>query len=326
MLAVTYGYKDFQTKTITFHATDLASTQRSIIQDALDAVAGHAGGFVRLSGGTFTVSGTGKACDGALRVGSNTVLMGAGIGETVITLALGSAGVRGVVRAGIADENTDGSAKIASNIRIESLTIDGNKAGIWGDVDGFCCEPEHTSAEHHSKILLDRIEVTNVTHCGFGPNVTTSGLAMSNCVSHGSSSESRLGNAWQAALFDTHNHAGDHEEFSTRTGPNGVLFQDKPERGDGQSGTVVQTRDNEETAFAPDVPISGASVCTLTPRQEAIARGPNEILEHRGMNAIWRGMAISKCLDVDDHFLAHVDAPFNGRRAHMRQGNDAIRV
>ncbi len=145
MLTITYGYKNFQTKTIAFYTTDLAATQTSIIQEALDSVAGHAGGFVRLSAGAYTVTGRGKACDGALRVGSNTVLMGAGMGETVITLATGSTGVTGIVRTDSGGMNADGSEKSASNVRIESLTINGNRAGTIGDADGFFCGPENNS-------------------------------------------------------------------------------------------------------------------------------------------------------------------------------------
>ena len=132
MLTITYGYTQFQTKTISFNETDLASIQTSIIQEALDAVAGHAGGFVKLSAGTFTVTGTGKASDGALRIGSDTVLMGAGMGETIISLATGSTSVTGIVRTDSGGTNADGSIKTTSNVRIESLTIDGNKAGTTG--------------------------------------------------------------------------------------------------------------------------------------------------------------------------------------------------
>ena len=45
----------------------------------------------------------------------------------------------------------------------------------------------------------------------------------------------------------------------------------------------------------------------------------NRCSEHRGNDAIRRLVAVGEGLDVDDHLLAHVDAAFDGGRAHMRQ-------
>ena len=42
-------------------------------------------------------------------------------------------------------------------------------------------------------------------------------------------------------------------------------------------------------------------------------------LQHSRHHLIRWPVAIRKCLDVDDHFLAHFGAAFFGGRAHMRQ-------
>lgn len=133
MLTITFGFSGGTSRTISLLETQSAGSQTLAIQTALDAVAGHDGGFVTLSGGTFTVTGTGKASDGALRVGSDTVLSGAGIGSTVLKLAAGSSAVTGVVRTDSGGTNPDGSVKTTANVRIENLTIDGNKAQTSGD-------------------------------------------------------------------------------------------------------------------------------------------------------------------------------------------------
>ena len=46
--------------------------------------------------------------------------------------------------------------------------------------------------------------------------------------------------------------------------------------------------------------------------------------KHGGMNSVWRRMAIEERLDVDDNFLAHVNAAFERRRSHVRQCDDAF--
>src|SRR5690348_9703798 len=44
--------------------------------------------------------------------------------------------------------------------------------------------------------------------------------------------------------------------------------------------------------------------------------------EHRGQYAIRRAVAVHEGADIDDHLLAHVDAPFDRRRSHVRQEHD----
>lgn len=127
MLTITFGFTGGTSRTISLLETQSASSQTLAIQTALDAVAGHGGGFVALSGGTFTVTGTGKAADGVLRVGSETVLSGAGIGATVIKLAAGSSTTTDIIRTGSGGTKPGGSIKTASNVTIENLSIDGNK-------------------------------------------------------------------------------------------------------------------------------------------------------------------------------------------------------
>ena len=51
------------------------------IQAALDAARDAGGGKVLLSAGTYTLTGTGKASDGALRIYDNTEIAGAGMGK-----------------------------------------------------------------------------------------------------------------------------------------------------------------------------------------------------------------------------------------------------
>ncbi len=261
MLTITYGYTNFQTKTISFHETDLASTQTSIIQLALDAVASHAGGFVRLSTGTFTVTGTGKASDGALRIGSDTVLMGAGIGETIISLVTGSTSVTGILRTDSGGTNADGSIKTTSNVRIEGLTIDGNMAGTTGDVDGFYCGPKPNIAATDSNILLNRVEIMNASRYGFDPHEQTIGLTITNCVSHHNGVDGfTIDNASQVTLVNNDAYANGRHGFNVVTGSTGVRFQDNDLWGNGQSGIVVQTGDNEIRAFTSDVSILGGQV------------------------------------------------------------------
>ena len=65
MLTISYGFTGKASTLLSIAESFSAAAQTAAIQKALDTVAGHAGGFVSLSSGTFTVTGTGKASDGA---------------------------------------------------------------------------------------------------------------------------------------------------------------------------------------------------------------------------------------------------------------------
>jgi hypothetical protein len=258
MLTITYGYTHFQTKTISFHQTDLASRQTSIIQEALDAVAGHGGGFVKLSAGTFTVTGRGTAFDSALGVGGDTVLIGAGMGETVIMLATGSAGVKGIVRAVPGSTTDDGSVKTSANVRIECLTIDGNSAATAGDADGVYCGPKPNVAADGSNIVLDRVEIINVSRYGFDPHHRTPGLNITNCVPHHDGAGGlTFDSASQAAQSTTDEIANGRPEFNAFTASTSVRFQNNDAWDNGQSGIAVQIGDNEIGALTSGVSILG---------------------------------------------------------------------
>ena len=170
MLTITFGFTATAAQTISISEQLSAAAQTSAIQSALDAVAGNAGGFVSLSAGTFTVAGTGKASDGALRVGSDTVFSGAGIGETVIKLADGSTSCTGIVRTDSGGTNADGSVKTTSNVRFENFSIDGNKAAATGDIDGFYCGPKPNSSVFDSNITVNAVEIHDVSRYGFDPH------------------------------------------------------------------------------------------------------------------------------------------------------------
>ena len=85
MLTLSYAYTGSANYEIRLADTATPQEQTAAIQSALDAVAGRTGGTITLSAGTFSVVGTGSSADGALRIGSETTLQGAGIGQTIIS-------------------------------------------------------------------------------------------------------------------------------------------------------------------------------------------------------------------------------------------------
>ena len=170
MANVTYQIEGQPAVVVDIPSTMAPENQTAAIQAALDAVADGGGGTVTLSAGTFTITGTGTAADGALRVGSNTTLEGAGIGETTLRLADGSTAVTGIVRTDSGQTLPDGSYKTTHDVTIRNLSIDGNASGTSGDVDGFYSGSRPDSGLRDTNITLDSIEIFNVSRYVFDPH------------------------------------------------------------------------------------------------------------------------------------------------------------
>jgi Ca2+-binding RTX toxin-like protein len=261
MLTITYGFSTSTPLMLSLSEQLSAAAQTAAIQGALDAVAGHTGGFVTLSSGTFTVSGTGKAADGALRVGSDTVFSGAGIGDTVIKLAAGSASCTGIVRTDSGGTNPDGTVKTTSNVRIENFTIDGNKAATTGEVDGFYCGPKPNGAAFDSNITVNRVEIHDVSRYGFDPHEQTKGLTFSNSIAHNNGVDGfTIDFASDVSLVNNQSYDNGRHGFNVVTSSYDVRFLDNDSWGNGQSGIVVQTGDNEIRNFTNHVSIAGGHI------------------------------------------------------------------
>ncbi len=261
MLAIQFGYAGTVVRTLTFSEALSAAEQTKAIQSALDSVAGHAGGFVSLSGGTFTVSGTGKSSDGALRVGSETSLTGAGMGQTVIKLADGSTSVTGIIRTDSGGTNPDGSVKTTPNVRISDLTIDGNQAHTSGTVDGFYCGPKPNTAAYDKNITVDHVEIHDVSRYGFDPHEQTKGLTFTNCIAHNNGADGfTIDFATDVSLVNNAAFDNGRHGFNIVTSSSDVRFLDNDSWGNAQSGIVVQTGDNEIRSLTHSISIAGGQV------------------------------------------------------------------
>lgn len=104
-----------------YNARANGSDATPAINAALNAANAAGGGVIYLPAGTYTIEGHGLPSVGAIVLKSNTCLIGAGKGVTILKLKddMGS-DVTGLVRTP--------TAVATSNICLKSLTIDGNKA------------------------------------------------------------------------------------------------------------------------------------------------------------------------------------------------------
>ncbi len=261
MLTISFSYTGATTQTIEIAETASAKDQTMAIQRALDTVSGHEGGTVSLSSGTFTVVGTGKAADGALKIGSNTTLQGAGMGDTMLKLADGSTAVTGIIRTDSGKTLPDGTFSTTHDVAIKGLTIDGNKAATTGDVDGFYCGPKPGTAQADTNITLDGVEIMNVSRYGFDPHEQTVGLTIKNSSAHDNGVDGFTIDYCSNVLLEN-NTAYDNGRhgFNIVTGSHDVIMINNNATNNGGSGIVVQTGDNEIREWTHNVTISGGTI------------------------------------------------------------------
>lgn len=258
MRTITTTYPDGRVVIVSISDTASALDQSKAIQKQLDAVAKSGDGTVALSAGEWTVAGTGKASDGCLRVGSNTTLEGAGAGTTTIKLADGSTAVTGIIRTDSGKTLPDGSIKTTENVTIKNLTIDGNKTGTSGDVDGFYCGPKPGTTQADKTITLQGVEIENCSRYGFDPHERTIGLSFIDCSAHHNGVDGFTIDACFDVLLQncTATDNGRHG-INLVTGTTGVRVVDCIAESNGGSGLIAQTGDNELRAWTGGITIAG---------------------------------------------------------------------
>lgn len=167
---------------------DDTSDDTQAIQKALDAAHQAGGGRVYIPQGTYIVSGTGDASDGAIRVYSNTELYGDGIGQTEIKVADGyNKKITGVIRTPVNE--------ITENVVIRDLTINGNNTG---EIDGIMTGVLPGSDKFDNYILIENVEIHSVTRIAFNPHEQTQNITIRNSVAHH--------NGWDGFIADFVSH------------------------------------------------------------------------------------------------------------------------
>ncbi len=261
MLTITYSYGGTPAQTISISDTATAKQQTTAIQTALDAVASHGGGTVALSAGLFTITGTGRASDGALRIGSNTEFSGHGMGETVLKLADGSTSVTGMIRTNSGQTLQDGTVSTVANVNIHGLTLDGNKSHTTGSTDGFYCGPRPGTAQYDSNINLDHVEIANVSRYGFDPHEQTTGLTISNSIAHDNGVDGfTIDFCSNVHLTNNLAYGNGRHGFNIVTGSSDVVMVGNDAHDNAGSGIVVQTGNNEIREWTHGVSISGGAI------------------------------------------------------------------
>lgn len=165
-------------------AISAAAVNRDTLNSLIASLSAAGGGELYLPAGTYYVSGTGTASDGALQLASNVKIRGDGMGATIICLTdSGDDKVTGVLRTPSGVEN--------ENIVLQDLTINGGAQTGNGDVTLFYAGVAPGQSDTDTDIQLIRVEATggyNGTDnagYGFDPHETVTRLTMIDCYAHG---------------------------------------------------------------------------------------------------------------------------------------------
>ncbi|MCB1783643.1 MAG: right-handed parallel beta-helix repeat-containing protein [Alphaproteobacteria bacterium] len=230
-----------------FDARDYGATpddntdDTAAIQAALDAAHAAGGGQVYLGAGTYTISGTGKASDGGLNIYSNTEFYGDGMGQTILKLADGwSDKISGLVRTPVNE--------VTENVIIRDLTIDGNRDNTTAMVDGLMTGVLPGSSAYDNNILIERVEIHDVSRIAFNPHEQTHNLTIRDSVAHDNSWDGFIADFIVGGVYEGNvAYNNDRHGFNVVTHSNNVVLKDNIAYDNAENGIVIQRGAGSQT-------------------------------------------------------------------------------
>ncbi len=235
-----------------FGATGNGSTDDTVaIQKALDAAEAAGGGTVVIPAGTYMVSGTGVAAEGALHVGSNIKIVGMSSSDTVIKLADHyDQKLTGLIRTV--------SGQVTTNVEISNLTIDGNRAHNVGEIDGFFCGVTPGSTAKCSDITLSGVTIQNCARYGFDPHEQTTNLTLTNCTARNNGNGFVIDYCSNVIIRECKSYDNDRNGFSIATSSHDVIIQNCEAYGNGQNGLGVN-KGSDDRVWIYNVDVSNCN-------------------------------------------------------------------
>ncbi len=211
------------------------------IQAALDAANKAGGGKVYIPEGTYIIIGGGSPSDGALRVFSNTELYGDGIGHTEIKLQDGwSKKITGMIRTPVNQETHD--------VVIRDITLNGNRDNTTADVDGIMTGVLPGSPRYDNNILIERVEIHDVSRIAFNPHEQTHNLTIRDSVAHHNSWDGFVADFIVNGVYEGNvAYANDRNGFNVVTHSNNMVVRDNVAYDNAQNGIVLQKGNGSET-------------------------------------------------------------------------------
>lgn len=208
------------------------------IQAAIDAAYAAGGGTVYIPAGTFLMTGNpANSSDGCIEVRSNVTLSGAGIGETVLKLVDHfDTRINGMVRTPV-DENV-------SNVVIENLTIDGNRANNTEHQAGIITGVKEETGLIHQDITIRGVEVMNCNAYGINPHEITYDLVVEDCISHGNGKDGFVADYVVNGLYRNNiAYDNDRHGFNITTSSHDITLENNIAYDNGGAGLVTQRAD-----------------------------------------------------------------------------------
>jgi Ca2+-binding RTX toxin-like protein len=221
------------------------------IQKALDAAEAASGGTVVIPSGTYIVSGTRIAAEGALHVGANVKIVGASSGDTVIKLADHyDQKLTGIIRTV--------SGEVTTNVEISNLTIDGNRANNVGEIDGFFCGVTPGSTAKCSDITLSGVTIQNCSRYGFDPHEQTTNLTLTDCVARNNGDGFTIDYCSNVIIKDCKSYDNDRNGFSIATSSHDVIIKNCEAYGNTQNGLAVN-KGSDDRVWIYNVDVSNCN-------------------------------------------------------------------
>jgi parallel beta-helix repeat protein len=211
------------------------------IQAALDAARDAGGGHVYLSAGTYIISSTERASKGGIRIHSNTELSGDGIGKTILKVSDSQESkISGVIRTPVNE--------VTENVVIRDLSIDGNRENVTAEIDGIQTGVLPGKPESDNNILIERVEIHDVSRIAFNPHEQTTNLTVRDSIAHHNSWDGFIADFTSNAVYENNiAHSNDRHGFNVVTHSHDTVLRDNVSYNNGEQGIVVQKGSGSKT-------------------------------------------------------------------------------
>ncbi|HEY9217505.1 MAG TPA: glycosyl hydrolase family 28-related protein [Phenylobacterium sp.] len=233
---------------------DGSTLDTAAIQKALDAAYAAGGGTVYIPAGTYIVhSISGDASDGCLQIRSGVTLAGDGMGLSNLKVADGeNHKISGIVRTP--------SGEVTTNVVVHDLTIDGNHQNNDGEIDGFFCGVTPGSTQYDDNILLQRVEIMNVSRYGFDPHEQTRHLTIRDSVAHDNLGDGfTIDFCFDTVLENNVAYGNGRYGFNIVTSSHDLLLKNNVAHHNAAAGIAVQ-KGSDDRPMIYDVKIEGGAV------------------------------------------------------------------
>ena len=134
------------------------------------------------------------------------------------------------------------------NVIIRDLTLDGNRDNVSADIDGIMTGVLPGKDEHDNNILIERVEIHDVSRIAFNPHEQTHNLTIRDSVAHHNSWDGFIADYVVNGVYENNlAYSNDRHGFNVVTHSNNIVLKNNVAYDNAEQGIVLQRGRGSQT-------------------------------------------------------------------------------